>query len=223
MGEKSQNRSTPPRTSLGEEIANSITHGVGALLSLAGTAFLLYEAVRRGGSIHIASFAIYGACLFLLHLSSTLYHALQAPRAKKVFWVFDHCSIYLLIAGTYTPFLLLSLWGMWGLTLLVTIWTLAITGIVFKSIFIGRFRKTSVALYLLMGWMIVLAAREAWLRVPHEAIIYVAAGGLSYTSGIIFYGWKRLPFHHAIWHLFVLGGSVCHFFAILLYLVPPAP
>ena len=206
---------------MGEEIANSITHGVGALLSLLGTALLLYRNVRGGGAgLHVASFAIYGASLFLLHLSSTLYHALRHPGAKVVFWVFDHCSIYLLIAGTYTPFLLLSLWGRWGATLLATIWGLTILGIVFKSVFIGRLRKTSVVLYVLMGWLIVIAAREVWLRVPHEALVYVAAGGLLYTVGIAFYGWKRLPFHHAIWHLFVLGGSACHYLAVLFYLAP---
>jgi len=215
-------RHKPPKESVGEEIANSITHGVGAILSLVGTAFLLYRAVRDGTAVHIASFVIYGASLFLLHLSSTLYHALHAPRAKKVFWVFDHCSIYLLIAGTYTPFLLLSLWGKWGATLLVVIWTLAIVGIVFKSLFIGKLRKTSVALYIVMGWMIVVAARELWLRVPHEALIYMAAGGLSYTIGVIFYSWRRMPFNHMIWHLFVLGGSACHYIAIFFYLAPGA-
>lgn len=213
-------RIQPPQESIGEEIANSVTHGVGAILSLLGMALLLYRTVGNGTTLHIVSFIVYGTSLFLLHLSSTLYHALHAPRAKKVFWIFDHCSIYLLIAGTYTPFLLLSLWGKWGATLLVIIWTLAILGIVFKSLFIGRLRKSSVALYVIMGWMIVLAARELWLRVPHEALVYVAAGGLSYTIGVVFYSWRRLPFNHMIWHLFVLGGSVCHYFAILLYLAP---
>ena len=221
MSPERKRRYEPPKSSVGEEIANSITHGVGALLSLLGTALLLYRTVRGEGSgLHVASFAIYGASLFLLHLSSTLYHALRHPGAKVVFWIFDHCSIYLLIAGTYTPFLLLSLWGRWGATLLATIWGLTILGIVFKSVFIGRLRKTSVVLYVLMGWLIVIAAREVWLRVPHEALVYVAAGGLLYTAGIAFYGWKRLPFHHAIWHLFVLGGSACHYLAVLFYLAP---
>lgn len=211
-----------PEYSIGEEIANSVTHGVGALLSLLGTALLLLRAVRSGTTLHVVSFSVYGACLFLLHLSSTLYHALRPPRAKRVFRVFDHCSIYLLIAGTYTPFLLLSLWGRWGFTLLVAIWSLAILGVVFKSLFIHRFKKASVVVYVLMGWMIVVAAREAWLRVPHAAIGYVAAGGLLYTAGVAFYAWKSLPFNHAIWHLFVLGGSVCHYVAILVYLVPAA-
>lgn len=211
-----------PEYTLGEEIANSVTHGIGALLSLIGTAILLYRAVRDGTTLHVISFAVYGSCLFLLHLSSTLYHALRPPQAKKVFRVFDHCSIYLLIAGTYTPFLLLSLWGRWGLTLLIAIWTLAIAGIVFKSLFIGRLQRASVLLYILMGWMIIVAAREAWTRVPHAAIGFVAAGGLFYTLGVAFYAWKSLPYNHAVWHLFVLGGSVCHYVAILLYLMPHA-
>jgi hemolysin III len=222
MGKDAAPKHGLPEYTLGEEIANSVTHGVGALLSLVGTAILLYRAARYGTTLHVVSFAVYGSCLFLLHLSSTLYHALRPPRAKRVFRVFDHCSIYLLIAGTYTPFLLLSLWGRWGLTLLIAIWTLAIAGIVFKSLFIGRLQKASVLLYVLMGWMIVVAAREAWVRVPHAAIGFVAAGGLFYTLGVAFYAWKSLPYNHAVWHLFVLGGSVCHYAAILLYLMPHA-
>jgi len=222
MGKDAAPKHRLPEYTLGEEIANSVTHGVGALLSLIGTAILLYRAARDGTTLHVVSFAVYGSCLFLLHLSSTLYHAIRPPRAKRVFRVFDHCSIYLLIAGTYTPFLLLSLWGRWGLTLLVAIWTLAIAGIVFKSLFIGRLQRASVLLYVLMGWMIVVAAREAWVRVPHAAIGFVAAGGLLYTLGVAFYAWKSLPYNHAVWHLFVLGGSVCHYAAILLYLMPHA-
>jgi hemolysin III len=222
MLSQNSERNALPQYTLGEDVANSLTHGVGATLSLIGTALLLYRAVLHGTALHVVSFAVYGASLFLLHLSSTLYHAIRAPRAKRIFRVFDHCSIYLLIAGTYTPFLLLSLWGAWGLTLLVAIWTLAAIGIVFKTVFMGRLRKASVVFYLAMGWMIVLAARQAWLQVPHQAITYVAAGGLSYTIGIVFYAWKKLPYSHAIWHIFVLGGSVCHYVAVLLYLVPGA-
>ena len=210
----------PPRYTLGEDIANSVTHGVGALLSLVGTAFLLLQAANRGTPLHLASFALYGLTLVLLHTSSSLYHALRPPGVRRVFWVFDHCSIYLLIAGTYTPFLLLALWGRWGLTMLVAIWALAVAGVVLKSVFIGRFRRTSLAVYLLMGWMIVLAAREVWLRVPHGALLYIAIGGGLYTVGTIFFGWKRLPYNHMIWHLFVLGGSITHYLGILIYLTP---
>ncbi len=210
----------PPHYTQREEVANSVTHGMGAVLSLVGTGWLLYRAIDAGTVLHIVSFAIYGTTLFLLHLSSTLYHAAQPVHLKRLFRIFDHCSIYLLIAGTYTPFLLLSLWGAWGMTLLAAIWGLAIAGIVFQSVFLGRFRIASVVFYLLMGWMIVLAAREAWIRVPHGAIGFVAAGGLFYTSGVVFYAWRRLPYNHAIWHGFVLGGSICHYLAILFYLVP---
>ena len=210
----------PPKLSVGEEIANSITHGVGALLSIAGMAILIVRGAMHGTAIHVVSFAIYGLTLILLHTSSSLYHGLHAPRAKRVFWVFDHATIYLLIAGTYTPFMLISLWGAWGLTLMIAVWTLAIVGILLASLFIGRFRKIALALYLVMGWLIVLASRELWFNVPHEALVFVAAGGLSYTLGVIFYVWKRLPYGHMIWHLFVLGGSACHYFAILFYLLP---
>jgi hemolysin III len=217
---RANERRSPPRYALGEEIANSVTHGVGTLLSVLGTGVLLYQAARQGTVLHAVSFAIYGATLIVLHLASTLYHGIRAPRARRVFWILDHCSIYLLIAGTYTPFLLLSLWGRWGATLLIAIWTLAATGIVLKLIFIGRFRALSLAGYIVMGWLIVVAAREVWLKVPHEALIFVAVGGVLYTLGTVFYGWKRLPYNHAIWHLFVLGGSVSHYFAVLLYLAP---
>jgi hemolysin III len=220
MGKTSREKHHPPGYTVGEDIANSVTHGIGAILSLVGVALLLYRASTTGTALHWVSFSIYGLSLFLLHISSTLYHAIRHPGARRVFWVFDHCSIYLLIAGTYTPFLLLSLWGKWGLTLLVVIWTLAILGIVMKSVFIGRFRGISLVVYLLMGWMIVLAAREVWFRVPHRALVYVAVGGAFYTLGTIFFGWKRLPYNHAIWHLFVLGGSVSHYLGILFYLTP---
>jgi hemolysin III len=219
---KSKTKIMPPKQTLGEEIANSVTHGIGALLSIAGTVILIVRAVMMGTPIHVVSFAIYGLSLILLHTSSSLYHGLHAPRAKRVFWVLDHSTIYLLIAGTYTPFLLISLWGAWGLSLLIAIWTLAILGILLATLFIGRFRKTALALYLTMGWLIVLASRELWLNVPHEAIALIAAGGLSYTLGVAFYVWKRLPYSHMIWHLFVLGGSITHYFAILLYLLPKA-
>jgi len=213
-------KAEPPSYTLREEIANSITHGIGALLSALGTGILLYLATQYGTAIHLASFSIYGTCLVLLHLASTLYHGIQAPRAKRVLWVIDHSSIYLLIAGTYTPFLLLSLRDRLGMALLATVWALAAIGIAFKSIFIGRLRRLSVAYYVLMGWLIVIAARQIWLKVPHPALVYVAGGGLSYTFGIVFYGWKKLPYNHAIWHLFVLGGSISHYFAVLFYLVP---
>jgi len=210
----------PPKQTVGEEIANSITHGIGALLSIAGTVILIVRAAMYGTAIHVASFSIYGLSLILLHTSSSIYHGLQAPRAKRVFWVFDHSTIYLLIAGTYTPFLLISLSGSWGLGMMIAIWTLAIIGILLATLCVGRFRKTALALYLTMGWLIILVSRELWHSVPHEALVFVAAGGFSYTLGVAFYVWKRLPYSHMIWHLFVLGGSITHYFGILLYLLP---
>lgn len=215
-------RIEPPKQTIGEEIANSVTHGVGALFSIAGTAILIVRAALFGTALHVVSFAIYGLSLILLHTSSSIYHGLTAPRAKRVFWVFDHSAIYLLIAGTYTPFLLISLRGAWGLTLLIAIWSLAIVGILLASLFVGRYRKFALALYITMGWLIVIAGRQLWLHVPHEALVYILAGGVSYTVGVAFYVWKRMPYSHMIWHLFVLGGSLCHYFGILLYLLPAA-
>jgi len=220
MGDMTKTKIMPPKQTVGEEIANSVTHGIGALLSIAGTVILIIRAAMYGTAIHVVSFAIYGLSLILLHTSSSIYHGLHAPRAKRVFWVFDHSTIYLLIAGTYTPFMLISLWGAWGLAMMIAIWTLAIAGILLATLFIGRFRKTALTLYLVMGWLIVLASRQLWFNVPHEALVFVAAGGLSYTLGVAFYVWKRLPYSHMIWHLFVLGGSITHYFGILLYLLP---
>lgn len=208
-----------PHYSPGEEIANSVTHGIGTVLSVVGMAILIHRAISHGTVLHVVSFAIYGTALILVHFASTLYHALPRSRVKSLFRILDHCSIYLLIAGTYTPFLILCLWGRWGITLFVTVWVLAIVGILYKTMFLGRFKKSSVAMYLIMGWLIVVAAREVWLKVPHAALLYVALGGLLYTVGIVFFAWKR-PYHHAIWHLFVLGGSACHYLGILLYLIP---
>ena len=214
------NSKDAPQYTSGEEIANSATHGIGTLLSVLGAVVLLVQASTRGTIGHLVSVSIYGACLIVLHLASTLYHGLTAPRAKRVFRILDHCSIYLLIAGTYTPFMVLSLRGPWGWTMLVIIWVLAVLGILYQTFFLGRYRKLSVVGYLAMGWLIVFAAREVWLKIPHGALAWVAAGGGLYTLGILFFGWKKLPYHHAIWHLFVIGGSSCHYFAILLYLLP---
>jgi len=217
---KKRIRIEPPKLSVGEEIANSVTHGIGALLSIAGLVLLLVKAASHGTWVHVVSVAIYGTTLILLHSSSSLFHGIHAPRAKRVFWVFDHSAIYLLIAGTYTPFTLISLSGGWGLGLLIAVWVLAILGIVLATVFVGRYRGFALVLYLAMGWIGVLAGRQLWLEVPHEALILIGAGGLSYTVGVVFYLWKRLPYSHMIWHLFVLGGSIVHYFAILLWLLP---
>lgn len=206
--------------SLGEEIANSVTHGVGAALSIAGLTLLVAIAVMNGNVTQIISFSIYGATLVILYLASTLYHSFQQPRVKRVFRVFDHAAIFLLIAGTYTPFLLMGVRGKLGWTLLVIIWGLALLGVGFKALFINRFQKLSVLAYILMGWLSVVAAKEMVANIPLGGLIWLGAGGAAYTIGIIFYALKKYRYTHTVWHLFVLGGSICHYFAILLYLAP---
>ena len=205
---------------LGEEIAHSITHGVGAGLSIAGLTLLVALAVLYGDVYQIVSFSVYGATLIVLYLASTLYHGFQNPRVKRVFKVFDHASIYLLIAGTYTPFLLVGLRGMWGWTFLIIIWGLAILGVSFKALFIDRYHKLSVLAYILMGWLSVVLIKELWLNIPLGGLIWLGVGGAFYTVGVIFYALQKTPYMHVVWHFFVLGGSICHFFAVLLYLAP---
>lgn len=210
-----------PPYSLGEEIAHAITHGVGAALSIAGLILVVVRAAEHGDPWRITSFAIYGATLFLLYLSSTLYHAIPNPRAKHVFKVLDHVSIYLLIAGTYTPFFLVSLRETIGLWLFVAVWSIVIAGIVLKVFAIHRFERLSLVAYLAMGWLCMLAYRDMVASIPHMGLMLLLVGGVFYSGGVIFYVWERLPYNHAIWHLFVLGGSITHFFALLFYVLPP--
>jgi hemolysin III len=205
---------------LGEEIANIITHGIGAVLSIAALVILVVLAAKQKDAWRIVSFSVYGASLILLYLASTLYHSIRHSRAKRVFRILDHVSIFLLIAGTYTPFLLVDLRGGWGWTLFGMIWGLAVVGIVFKAVFIGRFKKLSIAVYVLMGWMILVAIKPLLAAVPMPGLCWLVLGGLFYTGGIVFYAWRSVRFSHMIWHLFVLCGSVCHFFAILFYVLP---
>ncbi|MFP4309634.1 MAG: PAQR family membrane homeostasis protein TrhA [Desulfococcaceae bacterium] len=204
----------------GEEIANSVTHGIGAGLAIAALGVLTAFASRFGDAWHVVSVSIYGATLILLYTASTLYHGIPLPRAKAVLRVLDHVAIFLLIAGTYTPFTLVNLRGPWGWTLFGLIWALAAFGIVFELTPLRRFQRVSLSLYLGMGWVVVVAIRPMWQAVAPGGLILLAAGGLCYTLGVIFYVWRRLPYHHAIWHLFVLGGSVCHFFTVLFYVIP---
>jgi hemolysin III len=206
----------------GEEIANSITHGIGAGLAIAALGILTAFASRFGDAWHVVSVSVYGATLILLYTASTLYHGIPLPKAKAVFRVLDHVAIFLLIAGTYTPFTLVNLRGPWGWTLFGLIWALAAFGIVFELTPLRRFRRTSLILYLSMGWVVVVAIRPLWSAMAPGGLVLLAAGGLCYTLGVIFYVWHRLPYHHAIWHLFVLGGSVCHFFTVLFYVIPLA-
>jgi hemolysin III len=203
-----------------EETINALTHGLGALFSLAGLAVLVILACLRGDAWHIVSCSIYGLTLVLLFSSSTLYHSCRSPSAKHICRIIDHASIYLLIAGTYTPFVLVTLRGPWGWSLFGVVWGLALAGIVFQVFFVNRFRALQVVIYLLMGWLVVIAAKPLLTRLPQPGLLWLLAGGLSYTLGVIFYVWKKLPYHHAVWHLFVLAGGVCHYFAILLYVLP---
>jgi hemolysin III len=203
-----------------EESINALTHGLGAVLSLAGLVVLVVMAGRYGDAWHIVSCTIYGVTMVLLFSSSTLYHSFRSERVKHIFRIIDHASIYLLIAGTYTPFVLVSLRGGWGWSLFGVVWGLALAGIVFQIFFVSRFRLLQTLIYLAMGWLAVIAIKPLLTSVPLPGLIWLLAGGLSYTVGALFYLWKKLHYHHAVWHLFVLAGSVCHYFAILFYVLP---
>jgi len=203
--------------SLGEEIANSVSHGVGFLLALVATPFLVVAAARRGDSAAIVGASVFAATTAVLYLASTLYHALPKNKAKQIFRVIDHSAIFLLIAGTYTPFTLGVLRGAWGWTLFGLVWSLAILGIVLKSVGGIGYPRLSTALYVGMGWLALIAIRPLWVHVPVAGWLWLIAGGLAYTSGIAFYAAERVRYGHFVWHVFVLMGTVCHFFAVLWY------
>ena len=203
--------------SLGEEIANSVTHGVAALASVAALPILLAVAIGRGDAWQVVGGAIFGATLILLYTASTLYHALTHAGAKRVFRVLDHSAIYLLIAGTYTPFALGALRGPWGWSLLGAVWALAALGITAKATLGFRFPRLSTAVYIGMGWLPVIAFRPLMTHIGVAGIMWLVAGGLCYTAGVIFFAWERLRYGHMVWHLFVAAGSVCHFFAVIWY------
>lgn len=203
---------------LGDEWANSITHGVGLLLSCIGLVILLMVSLESENFWKMVSFGVYGASLVLLYAASTLYHSSKKPVLKKLFRTLDHCAIYLLIAGTYTPITILVLDESWGMTLFSVVWGLAAMGMFYKIAFKNRFKAFSTSIYLLMGWLIIIAAEPFMNSFPYEGICWIAAGGASYTGGVIFYVMDKRRFFHAIWHLFVMGGSLCHYLAILLYI-----
>ncbi|MGL4961285.1 MAG: PAQR family membrane homeostasis protein TrhA [Inquilinus sp.] len=205
---------------LAEEIANAVTHGIGAALAVAGLVVLLVLASLYGGALEIVSLAIYGATLVLTYVASTLLHAARTPRFRHACNLLDHASIYLLIAGTYTPFLLLGLRGAWGWTLFAVIWGLAVAGVVLRLAWHGYGRRVAVPLYLGMGWLILVAIGPVWSSLGAAAVGWIVAGGLAYTAGVAFYVWERLPFNHMIWHLFVLAGSALHFTGIMVTVVP---
>jgi len=204
---------------LGEEVAHSVTHGVGLLAALAGLVALVVLAAATRDPWRITGCAIYASTLVALYSASTLYHALSATRARHVFRVLDHSAIFLLIAGTYTPFALVLLRGPWGWTLLAIVWSLAVVGVAAKAVFGARWPVVSTALYIAMGWTVLIAVKPLVEHVPPGGIAWLVAGGLAYTGGVVFFAWTRLRYSHAIWHLFVLAGSVCHYVAVVLYVV----
>lgn len=214
-----------PVYSLGEEIAHAVTHGIGVLLSIVGLAVLVAFASLRGSTEHVVACSVFGASLVLLYTASTLYHALPGPtlpRAKRVLQVLDHSGIYLLIAGTYTPFCLVTLGGSLGWILFGVLWTVAVLGIVGRATLPRVARRFSLALYLAMGWSALSVAGPLFSSLPPGGAVLVVAGGLAYTLGVPFYAFQRLPYNHAVWHVFVLLGSTLHFFGVLFYVIPQA-
>ena len=200
---------------------NAVTHLIGSVLAIAGTAALITAAAFAGGTRRIAAVALYGAMLILLYVSSALYHTLHHGRAKRVFHVFDHCAIYLLIAGTYTPFTLIALQGFWRWMLFITVWVLAVIGVAKDAFFHKRLRWLSVVLYVVMGWLVVIAFAPLQRAVAPAGVVWLTAGGVIYTLGIAFYATSNRVVHaHGIWHIFVLFGSICHYVAVLRYVVP---
>lgn len=204
---------------LGEEIFNAISHGAGALLSIAGCVILIVFSAIHGDAYSVVSSAIFGASLIILYTMSTLYHSITHVKAKKVFRILDHSTIFILIAGTYTPYTLVTLRGALGWTIFGIIWGTAVFGIVLNAISIERFKRISMVCYILMGWAIVAAARPLYQNLNKGGLILLVAGGVLYTVGIIFYAMKKYKYMHSVWHLFVVGGSVLHYFSVLLYVI----
>lgn len=203
-------------SSLKLEIANSITHGIGILFGLAALPVLSALAVTKNHTVAVVGAAVYGFCFLLLFTFSTLYHAFQNPRVKRVLNIFDHISIYFLIAGTYTPFLLNYMLNATGITLLSVLWGLTLVGILFKLFFTGRFNYASTAVYIGMGWILLFGGRSFFAVIPWPVLTMIIIGGLLYTVGTLFYLWEKLYYHHVIWHLFVLAAAICHYVAVLL-------
>lgn len=201
-----------------EEIANSVTHGLGALLGIAALVLTVVSAALHGTATQVVASSVYGSSLVVLYAASCVYHGLAQGRAKRVFRIVDHCSIYVLIAGTYTPFTLVTLSGAWGWWLFGAVWTLAAAGIVFQCLFVGRMVALSTAVYILMGWLAVGAAAPLIRALPRAGLVWLVAGGLFYTGGVAFFASQR-KYAHTVWHLFVLAGSACHFAAVYGYVV----
>jgi len=206
--------SREPAQSHGEEVANSVSHGVGFLAAMAAAPVLVLSAVEHGGTFRIVGAGVFAAAMVLLYLTSTLYHALPGGRAKEVFQVLDRAAIFLMIAGTYTPFTLGVLRGTWGWTLFGLVWGLALAGVVITAAGGIRYPKLTTSLYLAMGWLIFAAIKPLWLRMSSEGLFWLFAGGIAYTVGVVFYAAKRIRYSHFVWHLFVIAGTACHFIAV---------
>lgn len=211
-----------PAYSFKEEIANTTTHGLGVLLSIAALVLLIVFSALNGNSWHIVSTTIFGTSMILLYTASTLYHLVSTPKLKRIFRTLDHSSIFILIAGTYTPFTLVSLRGGLGWTLFGLVWSIAIIGVILETITKQKYPKLSLSLYLGMGWLIIVAIKPVIHNVDPGGIVLLVSGGLCYSLGVIFYVWKSLVFNHAIWHIFVLGGTILHFFSVFFYVIPSA-
>jgi hemolysin III len=206
--------------SLIEELANGITHGIGLALSVVGLIVLVVLSILRGNAWHIAGCTTFGVTLVLLYAASTMYHSFRSPRFKRILKILDHTAIYLLIAGTYTPFTLVNLRGFWGWTLFGLVWGLSVFGILWKLFHVDRFQIVSTLVYVAMGWLVLIAIKPVMSAVPLSGMAWLFAGGLFYTVGILFFAWKRVPYNHAIWHVFVMAGSICHYFAVMFYVLP---
>ena len=207
--------------SVGEEIANAVTHGVAALMSVAGLAVLVGFAVAYSGSpTVITAVSVFGASMVFLYVASTLYHAIPNPRAKRILQRLDHSMIFVLIAGSYTPFCLVTLEGVTGIALCIAVWAIAIAGIALQGLLIQKSKWLNSLLYLAMGWLVILVIEPLIENLPQGGLWLLTAGGLAYSLGVIFYIWKRLPYSHAIWHVFVFAGTLLQFLAVLLYVIP---
>lgn len=205
-----------------EELASAVTHGLGATAALAGGAVLITLAALYGNGWQLGAAIVFGVSLLLLYLASTLYHSFQHPVLKGRLKVFDHCAIYLLIAGTYTPFTLIGLRGPWGWSLFAAIWTLALAGVVFKLFYTGRFKRLSTFIYVAMGWLVLVAIKPVLAALDAWTFGWLVAGGVFYTLGTIFYHRESIPYSHAIWHLFCIAGSVCHYISVMAQVTLPA-
>ncbi|MEN1939997.1 hemolysin III family protein [Luteimonas sp. MJ174] len=204
-----------------EELASALTHGLGATAALAGGAVLITLAALYGNGWQLGAAIVFGVSLLLLYIASTLYHSFQNPVLKGRLKVFDHCAIYVLIAGTYTPFTLIGLRGPWGWGLFAAIWTLALAGVVFKLFYTGRFKRLSTLVYVAMGWLVLVAIKPVLAALDAWTFGWLVAGGVFYTLGTVFYHRESLPFSHAIWHLFCIAGSVCHYVAVMAQVTLP--